>query len=68
MIINKIVSLISDRDIIVDPSVLKLHFDGDLKIKTLIGGMLSLFIEAYVIYTAVTKSINMITFDDPSIT
>ena len=68
MIINKIVTSISNRDEIVDPSALKLHFDGDVKIKTLIGGLISIFIEAFVIYTAVSKSIHMSSSSDPQIT
>ena len=65
MIISKLISIISNRDIIVDPSALKLHFDGDVKIKTMIGGLLSIAIEGYVIYTAVKKSINMLSYSDP---
>ena len=68
MILNKIIQLICSRDSIVDPSVLKLHFNGDVKIKTLIGGLLSIFIDVYVSYTAITKFIKMVTYQDPTIT
>ena len=62
MILNKLEQIICNRDSIVDPSALKLHFDGDCKIKSLIGGLLSCVIEIYITYTAVSKFISMVTF------
>ena len=54
MIIKKFFDLITNRDSIVYPSALKLHFDGDAPLKTLIGGTFSCLIDAYVIYISVT--------------
>lgn len=44
-----------------------LHFDNDDKMKTLIGGSISIGIQAYVAYMAILNSIRMLTFTDPSI-
>ena len=68
MILTKMLSLIINRDTITNPSALKLHFDGDVRLKNLIGGILSVIIDVYVSYIAITKFIDMVTFSDPTIT
>ena len=43
-ILNKITESIVKKDNLYTPSALNLHFDGDLKLKTLTGGILTILI------------------------
>ena len=48
-----------DQDAITTPSPLKLHFDKDIKLKTKLGGIITLLIKLYLIYIIVDKALLM---------
>ena len=55
---------IASKDEIVEPSALKLHFNQDYRLKTLIGGCTSLLIQSFVAYIVISKLITMVNRDD----
>ena len=58
---------ITDIDEIAPPSATNLHFQGDIKQKTLLGGLVSLGVYLYVLYFVYQNGKKMVTYDDPSI-
>ena len=64
---DKIYNYIRTKDTITLPSYNILHFDAELKTKTLVGGIISLCIKCYVFYIGFKNFIKMVTYDDPYI-
>ena len=62
-----IVNYIKKGDEIVKPSHTRLNFNGDVKQKTLIGGLLSYFIAFYVFYIAIKQGVRMANREGPKI-
>ncbi len=63
---NKISGFIRGQDQIMDPSVYKLHFNNDTKMRTLGGGIITLFVAVMVARIFITNTVNMVTYDDPT--
>ena len=63
----KILNKIRNRDGIVDASTNNLHFEMDIKQKTLIGGIVTTIIHLYVLSVAIRKSFQMVKFWDPQV-
>jgi hypothetical protein len=57
---------VRDMDAIVEPSSAGLHFQTDMKQKTLCGGFLSLAVTIYVIFFVYTKGSMMFKRDEPN--
>ena len=66
-IIEKCLAYVRTKDSIGQPSVMKFHFNDDIKIKTLSGGLLSLCFTALVARFFYVNTQNMVTYDDPTI-
>ena len=64
-IISKFFGLIRASDEITAPSALKLHIGEDKKLRTMLGGMISIFIKVYVSYAAAKWAIQMFYLEDP---
>ena len=56
---NRVVKCIKDQDDLVTPSANKFHFNKDRKMKTLLGGILTLLIYAGIAKILYEKSIPM---------
>lgn len=65
--IHSLSAYLTSKDGIVLPSVLKLHFDNDMRIKTLVGGLTTIVINCYIIYIAVQKTLKMVKYNEPYI-
>jgi len=65
--LTTILDYIRSKDSIVKPSALKLHFNKEMKIKTLFGGILSITITYVIIHITIGKAIGMVTYDDPMV-
>lgn len=61
--IKKLLNYIKVKDSVTIPSALQLHFDGDIKIKTLGGGLISILIQLYVLYIAISKGVRMVNYE-----
>ena len=57
---KSISSFIRERDEIVSPNASNLHFNTDLKQKTMIGGLASLLVSCYVIFMVIIQGKKMI--------
>ena len=65
--LEKAADWVTAKDEICPPAASKLHFQGNVDQKTLIGGMLSFMITLYVLFIAFTKGKQMLEFDEPDI-
>ena len=65
--LQKVLAYIRSKDGIMKPSHTRLNFMGDVKQKTFIGGIFSMFISLYVLYIAVDKAHYMIMRVNPTI-
>jgi predicted XRE-type DNA-binding protein len=59
---------IRDKDEIVKPSAHTLHFQGDSKQKTMVGGISSMSVTAYLLFMVYTNGSKLIGKDDNQIT
>jgi hypothetical protein len=59
---------IRDKDEIVEPSAHTLHFQGDSKQKTMVGGIASMSVTAYLLFMVYTNGSKLIGKDDNQIT
>ena len=65
--LEKLRNYVRGKDEIVKPSHTRLNFMGDVKQKTFVGGMLSIFIGLYVLYIALDRGLTMVLRHDPAI-
>lgn len=65
---GKVFEYITDADELTPPQASNLHFKTDYLQKTFIGGLISMGVSLYVVYVAITKGIQMFSFDGPTIT
>jgi len=60
-------NFIRDRDSIQQRSVFRLHFNKDLRIKTICGGVLSTIFQLVVLSILVSRCVRLFSFSDPKI-
>jgi len=65
--IKKITDFVTSKDGIIEPSATKLHFNNDTKIRSLVGGFLTLVIKCYVIYLTFTSGKKMFDYSAPTV-
>ena len=63
--LGEIYRWVRSKDGINPPSSGKLNFEGDVRQKTIIGGLVSLFVSGYVLYIAYTKGSIMVGLHNP---
>jgi hypothetical protein len=63
--ISKLKDYIRSKDDLVQDSSNLLHFDGEKNIKTLFGGIFTILVQIFVLQVAVSRSIQMFTYDQP---
>jgi hypothetical protein len=66
-VVSQVVNYIKTYDDIVKPSHTRLNFQSDKLQKSLIGGLLSIFVTLFVLEIAIEKGIKMVSLNGPSI-
>ena len=65
--LKSISDYITDKDDVYTPGSLSLHFDQDKKLKTLLGGIITIFVQMCVMYIAIKKTFIMFSYDEPDL-
>ena len=66
--LNSIISFITDKDKVVNPSHKNLHFQKDRQQKTFLGGIITIGVTLFVLSIAYVRGNQMINFSDPEMT
>ncbi len=66
-LLKKTYSYVKSKDELSDPGSSFLHYDGDENQKTLLGGIICIFVQCVIAYIAYNKGKQMLSLEDPTV-